>query len=343
SLVLVALECLPLGWLFPPDPRGAARDFCAAGMFVSRDDELRHFDLVPSTSLSVGARQYRHNARGLRGPEVAERKAPNTLRIAVVGDSYTYGWGVEENETIPAQLGQQLERHLPQGRAIEVVNAGVPAYDTGPEFGLLRDVVMPLAPDVVVLVFQTNDITTVDYFYLDDLKAFYACELPLGYRLKRSLDHSRLYHLLRRGYTSLKRRLGFAWFAESEWPRTSAYLDDIIALCRRAHVRLLIANLPHFQIGSSREFSDQGASTFSRQSEWVNALAREHDVPCVDILPLVRARVRELKPVEALYVDPVNDHHLNAAGCALVAGAVAEQMVRLEWLLPSPPGADAAR
>jgi lysophospholipase L1-like esterase len=337
---ILLIELLPLRILFPPDPRGAAREFCAAGMFRSRDDDLRHFELKPNITVEVAGREYRHNELGLRGPPIREPKPEGTYRIAVVGDSYTYGWGVAEDETIPEQLHAKLIRDR-AGGALEVINGGVPAYDTGPELGLLRDVIAPVEPDLVVLVFQTNDITTVDYFYLDDLNAFYACALPVSYSTKHALSRSRLYHLLRRGFTSFRSATGFEWFGEKEWPRTRDYLQQIVALLNRRHIPLLIANLPHFQIGSSVEFSDFGPPGFSRQSEWVNQAARELGVPCVDILPLIRARVRSAKEtgdpkllVEALYVDPVNDHHLNAQGCGLVAEALAREIERQGWLKP---------
>ncbi len=59
----------------------------------------------------------RTNTLGLRGPEVV-LPAPGT-RILAVGDSVTFGWGVEEGQSWPAQLALQL--------GVEVLNAGVPA------------------------------------------------------------------------------------------------------------------------------------------------------------------------------------------------------------------------
>ena len=38
------------------------------------------------------------NSRGLRDEEIAERKAPGVRRIAVLGDSYMWGYGVENDE-----------------------------------------------------------------------------------------------------------------------------------------------------------------------------------------------------------------------------------------------------
>lgn len=57
------------------------------------------------------------NSQGFRGPEIQEKKSG--LRILCLGDSVTFGWGVEQDESYPALLARSLN--------IEVINAGVPA------------------------------------------------------------------------------------------------------------------------------------------------------------------------------------------------------------------------
>ncbi|MDP6932848.1 MAG: hypothetical protein QGG40_08015 [Myxococcota bacterium] len=59
------------------------------------------------------------NSLGLRGPEV-QVPAPG-FRIVCLGDSVTFGWGVEFEETYPARLAADL--------GVEVINAGFPALD----------------------------------------------------------------------------------------------------------------------------------------------------------------------------------------------------------------------
>src|SRR5262245_1883337 len=44
------------------------------------------------------------NTYGYRGPERPPARRPGVLRIAAVGDSYTYGMGVRTEQSIPAQL-----------------------------------------------------------------------------------------------------------------------------------------------------------------------------------------------------------------------------------------------
>jgi lysophospholipase L1-like esterase len=60
----------------------------------------------------------------IRGADFESSPKPGTFRILAVGDSITFGWGVEDDESWPYQLGVELRR---RGHPVEVINAGVPA------------------------------------------------------------------------------------------------------------------------------------------------------------------------------------------------------------------------
>ncbi|MEA4855916.1 GDSL-type esterase/lipase family protein [Solidesulfovibrio sp.] len=110
------------------------------------------------------------NNQGLRGtrPVSAARK-PGTLRVLCLGDSYTYGVGVDDALAYPAQLRSILAKRLP-GLDVEVVNAGVPFYDLFDELAYYREKGARLAPDVVVLQFYINDLEAMaGSFFREDL------------------------------------------------------------------------------------------------------------------------------------------------------------------------------
>ena len=94
----------------------------------------------------------RINALGLRGPECAPEPTPGRTRVALLGDSFTLGIGVRDEDTLPAQL----ERALGPER-FEVLNFGVSATDTVQQVQYLQGFVLRFAPQVVVLVFFLND------------------------------------------------------------------------------------------------------------------------------------------------------------------------------------------
>ncbi len=97
------------------------------------------------------------NSLGFRGAEIAMPKPTGRFRIVAVGDSVTFGFGVNDTETFSAQAEQLLRRAL-HGADIEVVNLAVPGYETRQEVGLVKRYASALQPDLVLIGFYTNDV-----------------------------------------------------------------------------------------------------------------------------------------------------------------------------------------
>jgi len=95
------------------------------------------------------------NAIGLRGP--TPRKKAGKPRVACIGDSFTFGWGVQGGETYPIALAEILADE-PGFEQAEVVNFGIPGYNTWNELQTYRHVVRPYNPDIVVIGFYPNDV-----------------------------------------------------------------------------------------------------------------------------------------------------------------------------------------
>ena len=93
----------------------------------------------------------RTNALGFRDVEHAG-KAAGVTRVAVLGDSFVFGSGVRQDETLTHQLAARL------GPAFEVVNLGVPGYGTDQALLTLRRWGPRLSPDVVLAGFFWNDV-----------------------------------------------------------------------------------------------------------------------------------------------------------------------------------------
>jgi lysophospholipase L1-like esterase len=99
---------------------------------------------------------YRVNELGFRGAPVAPEKPAHVYRIVALGDSFTYGTAVNDDETWPAQLGARL-RELAPDREIEVLNWGVPAYNTRQEIAQLNQRAGTYRPDLVIICAYVND------------------------------------------------------------------------------------------------------------------------------------------------------------------------------------------
>lgn len=97
-----------------------------------------------ATSWRTGAAvQYRINADGWRGEDLPRDKPSGTLRVVLLGDSRTFGYGVP----IEQHFSELLEGYF---RSLEVVNLGVSGYGVGQELLMLREKGWSYAPDVVV-------------------------------------------------------------------------------------------------------------------------------------------------------------------------------------------------
>jgi len=98
----------------------------------------------------------RTNGKGFPGPEVPYGVHPGRFRIVCMGDSSTFGWGVESEEAYPHVLMQELRRRHP-GRAVEVVNLGVCGYSSFQGRILMEIEAARYEPDVVTLSYGSND------------------------------------------------------------------------------------------------------------------------------------------------------------------------------------------
>lgn len=104
----------------------------------------------PELDGSVRTITYRINEQGFRDDPVAREKPRDVFRIAMLGDSVTYGTGVDAEDSLPAVVERELAVLVP-GRRIEVVNCGIPATNTGQQVAHLVWRVLDYAPDLVVI------------------------------------------------------------------------------------------------------------------------------------------------------------------------------------------------
>jgi hypothetical protein len=88
----------------------------------------------------------------LRSPKLSATK--DELRVLAVGDSTTFGLGVDDDETWPSQLQRLFDR---SSLEVEVINAGVPGYSSFQCRRFLEGWGMAMEPDIVVATFGFND------------------------------------------------------------------------------------------------------------------------------------------------------------------------------------------
>lgn len=134
------------GLRFVKGPSGDRRH--APGVYhqsyrLHRDDEPR------VTTITI-------DRRGFRNGVPAANDGGEKRLIACLGDSYTFGYGVDDDETWPFQLREALNSAA-GSPVFETLNAGINGMNTAQEATYLKERVMRVSPELVLLAFYLND------------------------------------------------------------------------------------------------------------------------------------------------------------------------------------------
>lgn len=109
---------------------------------------------------SEGEAYVRINSQGWRDAERAIPRDPATVRVAVLGDSFTEALQVPLESAFPARLERELNECRAFGaQQVEVLNFGVSGYGTAQQLLTLRHRVWDYDPQVILLAFlPLNDV-----------------------------------------------------------------------------------------------------------------------------------------------------------------------------------------
>jgi lysophospholipase L1-like esterase len=276
------------------------------------------------------------NSAGFRGREYSVEKPPGTTRIAVIGDSISYGMAVERPLTYPAQLEELLNRHFAaRGKSFEVLNFAVSGYSSAQIVETLRVRALRYAPDGVIYGYSLNDPQAYSQEMARLLSHAGADERE---RLEHFVDshfgwlhHSRLYVLLRALVPQVRdgavqigmwhqldpqvraleggrfhRYLGELHASPETWDPLAAQLDALAALSREyalpvlALVFPLMVDLDRYPLGAVHE--------------QVRLAFRERGMEPVDLLPVFAAFARG-----SGFSPGIDPMHPNPAGHRLAA------------------------
>lgn len=103
------------------------------------------------------------NSKGLRdNKDYSYNKPENVTRIIVLGDSFTWGEGVNNSQICTEFLENKQDK-------VEVINTGHVGYGTAQELLLLKNEGVKYSPDLIILLFHGSDLinnvaTTTGYY-----------------------------------------------------------------------------------------------------------------------------------------------------------------------------------
>lgn len=286
ALFILVLICI-LGALGEWALRAVAPRSDELKLGVTLNGSERRYGLRPnSRSTQVGV-LVETNSLGFREREYPVERAAGVPRIAILGDSYTSGVGVAFNEI----FAKQLEEKLTSARGkTEVINFGVPGYNTTLELATLREAVAPYRPDLVILGYVLND---TDLEVLSEAKGAHTKQPTLNALHLRLKDESMLYRyvapqigalagLVKARYAvgGTKNIIGSFDDDAPGWVHSRRALVEIADEVRKMQARLLVVVFP--MMLDFRTYPLQAAH------DKVSALCTQHGIEVLDLLPRLR-------------------------------------------------------
>lgn len=251
------------------------------------------------------------NADGLR-TNLPKERTPGVARVALMGDSTVFGWGVNDGESVADGLQAALDQEIPA--EVEVLNAGQPGYSTTQAAWLFDEVVAAYAPDRVIVFVTMHDFNTV---LISDREQLEGGRTAAARARILLASHSRVYQLLRQ----------FFWVSTDQFmllpdqrtgePRVERVsdaerargFDAMRATLAERGGKLLVGFLPFHA-----DLVGQGRDRIG--VDWARGYGEAHDVALVD----VRACCG---PDGAALVLADDQGHLAAAGNLKVGAAMA--------------------
>jgi lysophospholipase L1-like esterase len=274
------------------------------------------YELVPSNDVIAEGMHIVTNSLGMRCEEPLDRATPGLLRVAVVGDSMAFGYGVQQGEDFPARLERELQSELGPARTVEVLNFAVGGYSIADELVVLRERALPLHPDLVVLEYCLND---PELDAVQPLQAYF--------RGTEWWQHS---HALRfvgsrvHGGRITKYGSGDKWRALHHpdgpyWREVEPLLDEFARDCASCGVPMVAIVLPFL---TDEPFDvPVAAYRYAREHEFVCRELGERGFDTLDAAPLLSAHAPR-----ATILAP-DDIHLTPFGNDLVAHALCTKVL----------------
>ncbi|MFT5734486.1 MAG: lysophospholipase L1-like esterase [Planctomycetota bacterium] len=304
-----------------------------------------------------------HSASGFRGAEIPLQKPEGGLRIACLGGSSTYGTGPSKDAfTWPARLREILAAESPE-RPVDVLNGGVPSWNSFESLENLAFRVLPYAPDIVLIYLATNDAECAMWPDPTFDNRHYRVSWPT-YRpspIEPILEKSILYLTWRKyatDYLSQRADLGNVSKVvpggevgaslrqlqvppEMQNPSDIGFINfqrnlvSIIAIAQTHGATPVLITQAMYSKDPTSDHLTHGRTRIAaqaRMTEVVRAVAKDRSVPLVEMKSaLEEAAARQVaeKGQQTLFVDDV---HLTDEGTAFLANRLAAELKRIRVL-----------
>jgi hypothetical protein len=236
---------------------------------------------IPDTGLTWS---YQINSDGFRGDEFDV--TDNRKRVLFVGDSYTFGWGVEQDEVLTRSVERALAKP-PYNLGIDAYNLGVPGYNTVQEYHLLTQVLDRYAPSLVVLGYVMNDAQPQHNVHVrPSIHYRYVTSWLLTFVREQINDH--VYDgepVLATGVNAPDTDyLGAVKENAPKWAAGRQAFVDMVSLCKSREIPFIVVIFPSYNMAFTHRYP------FRRIHTEVSLWAEDQGVKAVDMLPYLENR-----------------------------------------------------
>ncbi|RME23372.1 MAG: SGNH/GDSL hydrolase family protein [Deltaproteobacteria bacterium] len=267
------------------------------------------------------------NADGMRTTASRQRRA-DVWRVALMGDSIVFGWGVDDGGTVADGLQQALRERY--GDRIEVINAAQPGYSTVQTAWFWRTAVREYRPDLLVVFLAMHDHNQV---LISDAENLRGARGPLSWIRIELATRSRVYQALRQWLVPLHREpflLPDQRAGELRVPRVNdrereEALDGIAADLAGWGGRLALGHMPFIgDLEAGRAIPREGA-------EWAARYAADRGLAIIDLRACCGPGAGDL-------VLPNDPGHLRAEGNLAAGRYGADQVAAVLEAMGAPDG-----
>jgi len=244
------------------------------------------------------------NRHGFREREFTAEKPKDVYRIAVIGDSLTFGQGIVENDRFSNLLERRLNRS-PGG--YQVLNFGRSGAETIDEVDILQRHVLGISPDFVLLQWYTNDVEGHESVEKRPQRL-------LPWKGLNSYLHKRsaLFYLLNTQWQTVQGLLGLIdnhdeymikRFGDPESPASRAAasaLEQFFQIAKAHGIPVGVVMFPPL-------VDAQGSVDNYRLGFLIDhamAVCRRNDVPCLDLRPVFA----DVAPATTLWANRFDPH-----------------------------------
>ncbi len=256
---------------------------------------IGHFH-KPNVSIQLMNSMVHINSNGFRDKEYPVSRN-NKYRIIFLGDSLTFGWGVEQDETFENLLEVKLNRQYP----VEIINFGIGNYNTEQQVNLFLEKGLQYKPDKVVVFYFINDAEVTP----EKSKLWF-----LGYSQLISFYWSRTNTFINKHFPSKSFKEFYSSLYKSDregWINAMKAFIQLKEVCQQEKIVLQVVLLP--------ELHDTDNIVLKDVYDKVSAFLESNSI---DYLRLASSFSNHKNPMEELWVS-YDDAHPNAIAHKVIA------------------------